>query len=87
LVPEVQMTVGVRNFPGANNNTTDVEGNTLSRDVITTATINTYTNQVFVRARGRQMNFMIASDTLGVQWELGSTRIDFKPDGRRGGAF
>jgi hypothetical protein len=87
LVPEVQMTVGVRNFPGATNNQTDVEGLTLTRDVITTATINTYTNQVFVRARGRQMNFKIASDTLGVQWELGSTRIDFKPDGRRGGVF
>jgi len=87
VTPEVEMTVGVRNFPGASNNMTDVEGTTLSRDVITTATINTYTNQVFVRARGRQMNFMIASDTLGVQWELGSTRIDFKPDGRRGGAF
>jgi hypothetical protein len=65
LVPEVQMTVGVRNFPGATNNQTDVEGLTLTRDVITTATINTYTNQVFVRARGRQMNFKIASDTLG----------------------
>jgi len=87
LVPEVQMTVGVRNFPGATNNQTDVEGLTLTRDVITTATINTYTNQVFVRARGRQMNFKIASNTLGVQWELGSTRIDFKPDGRRGGVF
>jgi len=87
IVPEVLMTVGVRNFPGAANNQSDVEGLTLTRDVITTATINTYTNQVFVRARGRQLNFKIASDTLGVQWELGSTRVDFKPDGRRGGIF
>jgi hypothetical protein len=78
------MTVGVRNFPGAASSTTDVAGNTLSRDVITTATIDQYTNQVFVRARGRQMNFKIASDKVGTQWELGAVRVDFKPDGRRG---
>ena len=82
--PEVEMTVGVRNFPGAASSTTDVAGNTLSRDVITTATIDQYTNQVFVRARGRQMNFKIASDKVGTQWELGAVRVDFKPDGRRG---
>ena len=84
IVPEVEMTVGVRNFPGASNNTSDVAGNTLTRDVITTASINQYTNQVFVRARGRQMNFKIASNTVGTQWQLGAVRVDFRPDGRRG---
>ena len=84
LTPEVQVTVGVRNFPGANLSTSDVGGNTLTRDVITTATIDQYTNQVFVRARGRQMAFKIASEDVGVQWQLGTTRVDFKPDGRRG---
>jgi len=82
--PEVEMTVGVRNFPGALVSTDDVAGNTLTRDVITTATIDQYTNQVFVRARGRQMNFKIESNKVGTQWGLGSVRIDFKPDGRRG---
>ena len=84
LVPEVEMTVGVRNFPGASNNTSDVAGNTLTRDVITTASINEYTNQVFVRARGRQMNFKIASNMVGVRWQIGAVRIDYRPDGRRG---
>jgi hypothetical protein len=84
LVPEVQVTVGVRNFPGSSLATSDVEGNTLTREVITTATIDQYTNQVFVRARGRQMAFKIASKDVGVQWQLGVTRVDFKPDGRRG---
>jgi hypothetical protein len=84
LVPEVEMTVGVRNFPGAANNTDNVAGNTLTRDVITTASINEYTNQVFVRARGRQMNFKIASNTVGVRWQIGAVRVDFRPDGRRG---
>ena len=84
LTPEVEMTVGVRNFPGAANNTDNVAGNTLSREVITTASINQYTNQVFVRARGRQMNFKIASNMVGVRWQIGAVRIDYRPDGRRG---
>ena len=91
LTPEVQVTVGVRNFPGAAVSTSNVDGtsnnsagNTLSRDVVTTASIDQYTNQVFVRARGRQMNFKIASEDVGVQWQLGTTRVDFRPDGRRG---
>ena len=36
------------------------------------------------RARGRQMNFKIASEDVGVQWQLGTTRVDFRTDGRRG---
>ena len=91
LHPEVTMTVGVRNFPGASISTTNVEGVSLARDVITaidpattTAVIDQYTNQVFVRARGRQMNFKIESDGVGVQWQLGTPRVDAKPDGRRG---
>ena len=84
IVPEVTMTVGVRNFPGAASSTTNAEGVTTSADVVTTtATIDQYTNQVFIRARGRQMNFKIASDTVGTQWQLGLPRIDGRPDGTR----
>jgi len=85
LTPEVQLTVGVRNFPGAASSTTDAASATLLRDVTTsTATVDQYTDQVFVRARGRQMNFKIGSTGVGVQWQLGSPRVDFKIDGRRG---
>jgi hypothetical protein len=79
------MTVGVRNFPGAASSTTNQEGQTTSQNVTTTtATIDQYTNQVFIRARGRQMNFTIGSDSLGVQWQLGFPRLDAREDGRRG---
>ena len=82
LIPEVTMTVGVRNFPGAASSTTNAEGLTTARDVVTsTATINQYTNQVFIRARGRQMNFKISSNDLGTQWQLGMPRVDARPDG------
>jgi hypothetical protein len=94
--PTAYITVGVRNFPGAAISTTNEEGQTTSQSVIvgqqvqggittpaTTATINQYTNQVFIRARGRQMNFTIGSNTLGVQWQLGFPRLDAREDGRR----
>jgi len=46
-------------------------------------TIQEFTGQVYTRIRGRQMAFRIESDTIGVSWQLGSPRIDIRPDGRR----
>jgi len=87
LTPEATITVGVRNFPGATSSTTNVAGESTAETVTvtgtTTATINQYTNQVFVRARGRQMNFKISSTGIGVQWQLGMPRVDARPDGLR----
>lgn len=45
--------------------------------------VQTFTGQVYTRLRGRQMSFRIESDALGVAWQLGSPRIDRKPDGKR----
>ena len=85
LTPEATITVGVRNFPGAANSTTNASGLTTARPIVTSsATIDQYTNQVFIRARGRQMNFKIESNGVGVQWQLGMPRLDARPDGTRG---
>jgi hypothetical protein len=48
-----------------------------------TYAIQEFTQQVYVRIRGRQMAFKVSSSELGVQWQLGATRIDIRPDGRR----
>jgi hypothetical protein len=45
--------------------------------------IQKFDGQVYTRLRGRQMAFRIESDTLGTAWQLGTPRIDIKPDGRR----
>jgi len=42
-----------------------------------------YTNQVFIRIRGRQMKLRIDCNTVGVQWQLGTPRLDIRPDGRK----
>jgi hypothetical protein len=46
-------------------------------------TIQQFTGQVYTRLRGRQMAFRIESSGIGVAWQLGSPRIDIRPDGRR----
>ena len=46
--------------------------------------VETFTGQVFIRVRGRQLAFKVGSTDLGVQWQLGSPRIDIRSDGRRG---
>ena len=48
-----------------------------------TYAIQEFTQQVYVRIRGRQMAFKVSSSELGVQWQMGVPRIDIRPDGRR----
>jgi hypothetical protein len=77
--PKVVMTMKPRNFPGSNytnTNEPDVERST-------TVPIEQYTEQIFIRARARQMGFKIISEDLGVQWQLGAPRLDGRPDGKR----
>jgi hypothetical protein len=50
---------------------------------IATVPIEEFTGQVYTRVRGRQMAIKMESTGLGVQWQLGSPRIDIRPDGRR----
>jgi len=45
--------------------------------------VDQFTGQLYIRVRGRQMQMKITSNTIGVQWQLGSPRIDIRPDGRR----
>ena len=74
----VTMQIRSRNFPGSalSNNVAD------SKPVIETS-VNQYTDQVFLRARARQMALKIQSETLGVQWQLGAPRLDAREDGKR----
>lgn len=77
--PVVDFTLKTRNFPGADYSTTNTSSITRS----TTIPIEQYTTQANVRLRGRSMALKIQSDTQGVQWKLGSPRVEIRPDGRR----
>jgi hypothetical protein len=42
-----------------------------------------FTGQINTRVRGRQLILKVSSTNLGTTWQLGATRIDIRPDGRR----
>ena len=76
--PEVTLQVRPRNFPGSAFSADPAD----TQRVIETP-VGVYTDQVFLRARARQMALKIRSQNLGVQWQLGAPRLDARPDGRR----
>jgi len=87
--PTVDFTLYPRNFPGSAYMTSNAEGEDFSRAVTqsagSTVAVEQYTNQVYVRARARQMGVSIGSSgVLGVNWQLGSPRLDIREDGTRG---
>lgn len=77
--PSATMTLKVRNFPGGNYLSSDAS--TVSKTA--SVPIEQFTDQVFVRLRGRSFAFRIESDDIGTGWRLGSPRVDVRPDGRR----
>jgi hypothetical protein len=83
--PAVNFTVRPRQNPGANYGDSDNPAVTSAQSYASTTTYNVqqFTQQVFVRIRGRQMAFKLESNTLGTQWQLGAPRIDVRADGRR----
>jgi hypothetical protein len=83
--PSVNFEVRPRQFPGTNYGDADSPAVTSAQNYQTARyyTVQQFTEQVFVRVRGRQMAFKVISDGLGVAWQLGVPRIDVRPDGRR----
>jgi hypothetical protein len=81
----------LQNSGSGYNNPLSIGGTSSTASLPVTATqtypidLDTFTGQVNIRVRGRQMSMRITSNTLGTQWQLGAPRIDVRPDGRRGG--
>ena len=76
--PTVTLGVRARDVPGS-----PYTNNALNAKPVIESPVGVYTNQIFIRARGRQMAMRISSSDLGVQWQLGSPRIDARTDGKR----
>ena len=83
--PSVDMTLLPLRNSGSGYITPASEGgvNTLPSVRTATAPVEVYTDQLYLRVRGRQMSIKVESSALGVQWQLGSPRIDMRVDGRR----
>lgn len=76
--PEANFIIRPRNFPGST-----FYSNASNTQRVIQTTVNQFTEQVFVRARARQIAFKIESTGLDTQWQLGSPRLDMRPDGKR----
>jgi len=83
--PTLDFTVRPRQFPGTNygNSNNPAVISSISYAGQRTYNVQQFTEQVYVRIRGRQMAFKVSSDTLGTAWQLGVPRIEVRPDGRR----
>jgi hypothetical protein len=76
--PEANFIIRPRNFPGSS-----FYSNASNSQRVIQTTVNQFTEQVFIRARARQVALKIESTALNTQWQLGSPRLDMRPDGKR----
>ena len=86
VTPSASMSIDTKNFPGSSATTTSTSpsGSALNTTAVNQSTIDEFTEQIHVRARGRQLSIKINSTTTGVAWQLGTPRAEVRPDGRRG---
>ena len=80
--PSVDFTVLAGNEPGSLDHASVGGGS--EREVQVWTEVDNYTDIVNIRMRGRDMALKISSDALGTRWQLGTPRINMRPDGRRG---
>jgi hypothetical protein len=76
--PAVAFQIKPRNFPGSAY-TTDPS----DKQNVIEKHVDLFTDQVFIRSRSRQIAIKVESGDIGVQWQLGSPRLDGREDGRR----
>jgi len=83
--PQVTMALSPQANSGSGVNVPPSEGGDSSQTVVRTAEfpVEEFTGQIYTRVRGRQISLKVESTGVGVAWQLGATRLDMRPDGRR----
>jgi hypothetical protein len=84
--PSVTMYLKPLQNSGSGYNNPESVGGSNNAAVTRTAVlpVEEFTGQIYTRVRGRQLAMKVESTALGVAWQLGSPRLDIRPDGRRG---
>lgn len=77
--PEMTFEMRAYNNPG------ESYGEALTKDVARAATspVEQYTDELFMRLRGRSFSLRLSSSELGTQWRVGIPRVEIRPDGKR----
>ena len=77
--PTATFTIKARNFPGDNFISSDANAVTKTASI----PVEQFTDQVFIRMRGRSMSIRIESSQTNTSWRLGDPRLDVRTDGKR----
>lgn len=78
-VPSAELTLIPRISSGSAYSTSPVKTMT----VTALSPTQLYTDQLFIRIRGRQLKLRIESRDVGVQWQLGAPRLSIRQDGKK----
>ena len=83
--PAAKLTLHALANSGSGRNSPVSEGGVNNATVTRTATspVEVFTGLINVRVRGRQLSMRFESSATGVTWQLGTPRLDIRPDGRR----
>jgi len=77
--PTATLTLKARNFPGGAYFASDMDPVTKTSSI----PVEQFTNELYVRLRGRSMSLRVESDQINTAWRLGDPRLDLRTDGRR----
>jgi hypothetical protein len=83
--PVATMTLHALGGSGSGRNSPASEGGSSNATITRTATspVEVFTDLINIRVRGRQLAMRFESSATGVTWQLGTPRLDIRPDGRR----
>jgi len=83
--PVVSFTLNPLGSSGSGYHAVTSEGGSNTGTVTRSATspVEKYTSQIYTRVRGRQLSMKVQSTGVGTTWQVGTPRIDLRPDGRR----
>ena len=77
--PTATLTIKARTFPGGAYFASDSDPVTKT----TSLPVEQFTNELYVRLRGRSMSLRVESNQTNTAWRLGDPRLDLRTDGRK----
>jgi hypothetical protein len=85
MIPGCTLTVAftMADWPGDANSTDGTTGGITTRSSTYSATVETYTNYLNLRMRGRMCKVRYSSSETDMTWRIGTPRINVRPDGKQ----
>lgn len=79
----ISVTFTMADWPGASNSIDGTTFGNVIRSSAYNASVETYTNYINLRMRGRMAKVRYSSNLAGMSWRVGTPRINVRPDGRQ----